>query len=150
VTEESRLDVLLGQRLLQERIVVEIDLANRQVVCRPPVRVDLGQLVATERPVLNRQASGAARAARSTSTNFLSFGCHDFDAPFTGRAHFAHCGGFSICFHIFYLSHVFDEKRVAHSWCRLMDKRTNRCVSRMMVKSSRVAMTRIPAVEALR
>ena len=29
-------------------------------------------------------------------------------------------------------------------------KRTNRCVSRIMVKSSHLAMTRIPAVEALR
>jgi hypothetical protein len=41
VPQESRLDVLLGQRLLQERIVVEIDLTDRQVVCGSPVGIDL-------------------------------------------------------------------------------------------------------------
>src|SRR5262245_15436072 len=95
VTQEPRLDVLLAQRLLQEGIVVEIDLANRQVVRGPPVSVDLVQLVATERRVLASRASGSARAARSIRTNFLSFGCYDFDAPFTSRADFAHSGGFS-------------------------------------------------------
>jgi hypothetical protein len=57
---------------------------------------------------------------------------------------------FLFVFIYFYLSHVFVEKRVGYSWCRLIDEPTNRRVSRMMVKSSRVAMTRIPAVEALR
>ena len=40
VPEQPRLYVLLGQRLLEQRIVVEIDLADRKVVCGPPVRVD--------------------------------------------------------------------------------------------------------------
>ena len=39
VAEEPRLDVLLGQRLLEQRVVVEVDLADRQVVGGPPVRV---------------------------------------------------------------------------------------------------------------
>ena len=39
VTQEPRLDVLLAQRLLEQWIVVEIDLADREVVGGPPVRV---------------------------------------------------------------------------------------------------------------
>ena len=39
VAQEARLDVLLGQGLLEQRVVVEIDLADRQVVGGPPVRV---------------------------------------------------------------------------------------------------------------
>jgi hypothetical protein len=39
VAEEPRLDVLLGQRLLEQRVVVKIDLADRQVVGGAPVRV---------------------------------------------------------------------------------------------------------------
>ena len=39
VPEQPRLDVVLGQRLLEQRIVVEIDLADRKVVGGPPVRV---------------------------------------------------------------------------------------------------------------
>ena len=38
--EQPRLDVLFGQRLLQQRVVVEIDLADRQIVRGAPVRVD--------------------------------------------------------------------------------------------------------------
>ena len=40
VTEQPRLDVLGSQRLPQQRVVQQIDLTDRQVVCRPPVRVD--------------------------------------------------------------------------------------------------------------
>jgi hypothetical protein len=39
VAEKPWLDVLLGQRPLEERVVVQIDLADRQVVGGPPVRV---------------------------------------------------------------------------------------------------------------
>ena len=39
VAQEPRLDVLLGQGLLQQRVVVEVDLADGQVVRGPPVRV---------------------------------------------------------------------------------------------------------------
>ena len=40
VTEKTRFDVILCERLLEQRIVVEINLTDRQVVGRPPVRVD--------------------------------------------------------------------------------------------------------------
>src|SRR6516162_1221474 len=39
MTEEPRLDVLLRERLLKQRVVVEIDLTDRKVVGRPPVRI---------------------------------------------------------------------------------------------------------------
>ena len=39
VAQEPRLDVLLGQRLLEQGVVVEINLADRQVVGGAPVRV---------------------------------------------------------------------------------------------------------------
>ena len=39
VAEKPRLDVILCERLLEQRVVVEIDLADRQVVGRPPVRI---------------------------------------------------------------------------------------------------------------
>ena len=45
VAEQPRLDVLARQRLLQQRIVVQIDLADRQIVGRPPVGVHFGELV---------------------------------------------------------------------------------------------------------
>jgi hypothetical protein len=48
VAEEPRLEVFLGQWLLEQRIVVEIDLADRQVVGGAPVRVH-------QRPFLVRQ-----------------------------------------------------------------------------------------------
>jgi hypothetical protein len=49
VTEEPRLHMLLGQRLLEQRIVVEIDLADRQVVGRPPVRFHENQFLLRQR-----------------------------------------------------------------------------------------------------
>ncbi len=39
VTEESRLDVLLCEGLLEQRVVIKIDLAHRQVIGGPPVRI---------------------------------------------------------------------------------------------------------------
>ena len=45
VAEQARLDVRALQRLLQERVVVEVDLPDRQVVGRPPVGVHLAQLL---------------------------------------------------------------------------------------------------------
>src|SRR6478672_3735561 len=39
VAEEPWFNVLLCERLLEQRIVVEIDLADREVVGRPPVRI---------------------------------------------------------------------------------------------------------------
>jgi len=40
VTEESWLDVFFREGLLEQRVVVEIDLANREVISCPPVRID--------------------------------------------------------------------------------------------------------------
>ena len=40
VAQQARLDVLLREGLLEQRIVVEIDLADREVVGRSPVGVD--------------------------------------------------------------------------------------------------------------
>jgi hypothetical protein len=45
VPEEPRLDVLGTQRLPEQRIVLEIDLADGQVVGRPPVRVETPHLL---------------------------------------------------------------------------------------------------------
>ena len=41
VAEQARLDVRQGERFLQQRIVVEIDLPDRQIVRRAPVGVHL-------------------------------------------------------------------------------------------------------------
>ena len=39
MAEQPRLDVLLCQGLLEQRVVVEIDLTDRQVVGGPPIRI---------------------------------------------------------------------------------------------------------------
>jgi hypothetical protein len=39
MTQKPRLDVILCEWLLEQRVVVEIDLANREVVGGPPVRI---------------------------------------------------------------------------------------------------------------
>ena len=54
VAQQPRLDVLAAQRLLQQRIVVEIDLADGQVVGRPPVGVHLSQQIGGKRLVHER------------------------------------------------------------------------------------------------
>src|SRR5205085_9347494 len=40
VTEQSGLDVFKFERLAQQRIVVEVNLSDREIVCRAPVSVD--------------------------------------------------------------------------------------------------------------
>ena len=45
MAEQPGLDVFRFQRLLQERVVVQIDLSDRQIVGGPPVRVQLVDLV---------------------------------------------------------------------------------------------------------
>ena len=49
VPEQARLDVLRQQRLAQQRVVEQVDLADRQVVGGAPVGVDQGELVAIRR-----------------------------------------------------------------------------------------------------
>ncbi len=48
VAEQPRLDVLQLQSLEQQRVVQQVDLADRDVVRRPPVRVDEAQLLLAE------------------------------------------------------------------------------------------------------
>ena len=48
VAEEARLDVLRAERLPQQRVVEEVDLADREVVRGPPVGVDPADLVVRE------------------------------------------------------------------------------------------------------
>jgi hypothetical protein len=49
VAQQTRLDVLQRQRLLQQRIVLEIDLAHGKIVGRAPVGVHLGQQLRAQR-----------------------------------------------------------------------------------------------------
>jgi hypothetical protein len=67
MAEQPRLDVLDRQRLAQERVVEEVDLADRQVVGRAPVGVD-------ERELVRLQGVGHAANRRS-----LAPGCHGSD-----------------------------------------------------------------------
>ena len=48
VAEQARLDVRQRQAALQQRIVVEIDLADREIIGRPPIGVHLSQHVGAE------------------------------------------------------------------------------------------------------
>ena len=43
VSEQTRLDMLQRQRLLEQRIVIEIDLADGQIVGCPPVGIQLAE-----------------------------------------------------------------------------------------------------------
>jgi hypothetical protein len=49
VPEQARLDVLWSQRLAEQRVAEEIDLADREVVRRAPIRVDQLKVVSGER-----------------------------------------------------------------------------------------------------
>jgi hypothetical protein len=49
VAEQSRLRVLGLERLAQERVLQQVDLAHGQVIGRPPVGVDPRQLICRER-----------------------------------------------------------------------------------------------------
>ncbi len=72
VAEEPRLDVLARERLTQERVVEQVDLADGQVVRRSPVRVDEPQLARRKRLLgqsrhsldTTPRAAGEARARR--------------------------------------------------------------------------------------
>jgi hypothetical protein len=48
VSEEAWLDVVGDERPLQQRVVEQVDLPDRQVVGGPPVRVDQLELVVSE------------------------------------------------------------------------------------------------------
>src|SRR5205085_5236622 len=63
VAEQPRLDVPRGERLLEQRIVVEVDLADRQIVRRPPVRVDPAELLRRQSSRHRRSSAGSAYTA---------------------------------------------------------------------------------------
>ncbi|MGZ6144158.1 MAG: hypothetical protein ACXWLM_12525, partial [Myxococcales bacterium] len=52
MAEQARLDVLRPQRLAQERILLQVDLPDRQVVRGPSPAVDEPQLLARHGPIL--------------------------------------------------------------------------------------------------
>jgi hypothetical protein len=54
VAEQARFDVVAGQRCLQQRVVQEIDLTDRQVVGGAPPAVQLREGVVVERLQLGR------------------------------------------------------------------------------------------------
>ena len=58
VAQEPRLDVFVPQRLFQQRIVVQIDLADRQIVGGPPVGVHFSQKVGGERLIHDTDSFG--------------------------------------------------------------------------------------------
>ena len=76
VAQQPRLDVLDAQRLAQERVVEQVDLADRQVVGRTPPGVQALQLVGASGPVgaprlrlgHDQRTVGAALAARIAFT----------------------------------------------------------------------------------
>src|SRR5262249_39513983 len=49
VAEKPRLDVFLGQRLLEQWVVVEVDLTDRQVVGGSPVGIDQREFLVRQR-----------------------------------------------------------------------------------------------------
>ena len=53
VAHHQWLDVRDLERPLEQRVVVKIDLADRDVVCRPPIRIHLVQHIGTESRVFH-------------------------------------------------------------------------------------------------
>ena len=52
VAEQPRLDVLRPERLAQQRVVLQIDLADGQVVRGPPVGVEEVELARRQHPLI--------------------------------------------------------------------------------------------------
>ena len=74
VSEQTVLDVLRLERLLQQRIVLQIDHAQAQVIAGPPVGVSLLQLVRSKRRSLD---SGPRLAISAQQVDRYFFGlCH--------------------------------------------------------------------------
>ena len=63
--EQPRLDVLGLQRLSQQRVVQQVDLADREVVGRAPVGVDEGELLGGQRSLGRAGGRPALRVVRS-------------------------------------------------------------------------------------
>src|SRR5215472_15373566 len=75
VAEEPRLDVVFRERLLQQRVVVEIDLADRKVVGGAPVRVYQGRFLVRKRIRHDCLLSGAV-GGRSNDGRAYQSSCH--------------------------------------------------------------------------
>src|SRR5680860_442487 len=69
VAEQAGLDVLGPQRLEQERVVEQVDLADREVVGRPPPGIDPGELSCVNEGCIwcHRQSSGHHRRPAASS-----------------------------------------------------------------------------------
>src|SRR5262249_53305576 len=80
VPEEARLDVLRAQRLPEQRVVPQIDLPDRQVVRRAPVRVDPLELALGER---SRHAGLLSLASILPARSALAIGARAVEGPKT-------------------------------------------------------------------
>src|SRR4029450_7421254 len=80
VPEQPGLDVFLGERLSQERVDVEVDLPDREIVRRTPVRVDLLELVGGEgRWLVSHREAPCCQGSRSctdTAGGFVEAHAH--------------------------------------------------------------------------
>jgi len=74
VTEQARFDVRQLERLLQERIVVEINLSDREIVRSAPPRMQLAQQFRSQSDRLDRPRAEAfiAEAKEEFNANILS------------------------------------------------------------------------------
>src|SRR5919198_315629 len=75
VTEQPRLHVLRPQRLAQERVVEQVDLPDREVVGRAPVRVEQPQLLPRDRAGRNGGGFGTRAHARRRSKITRTLSC---------------------------------------------------------------------------
>ena len=64
VAEKARLDVLGLQRLVEQRVVEQVDLADRQIIGRAPPGVDPPQFFLAERVLLHRPPEFPPSTAR--------------------------------------------------------------------------------------
>src|SRR5262249_32115745 len=66
VAEQPGLDVLDGDRLLEQRVLVQVDLSHGEIVGRAPPRVDLTQDFGRERTFRHEAPPSTSRAYRVT------------------------------------------------------------------------------------
>src|SRR4029453_9917889 len=110
MTEQTGFNVFLLQRFFEQGIVVQVDLPHREVIRRPPVGVDLVQLVTTERSAFNRRASGSVGGDCSTVIDCLFGSAGTLDCRLSSVAIRACCvtSSFfylsSTCYHLVFLS----------------------------------------------
>jgi hypothetical protein len=71
MSKQPMLDVLGPERLLQQRVVSQVDHAEHQVPASPPVGMDLPQFLRAEGRALNRGSCPSVSAQLRTCTNFM-------------------------------------------------------------------------------